>query len=73
MPTYYQRFVRDRIISKYIYNWSAFSSNKASCKIAEKLGGIVVEGKKFDNGGYVCSGGEYRFSGWRGNSQNGNI
>lgn len=25
--------------------WSAFSSNKASCKIAEKLGGIVVEGK----------------------------
>lgn len=25
--------------------WSAFSSNIASCRIAEKLGGIVVEGK----------------------------
>ena len=25
--------------------WSAFFSNKASCRIAEKLGGIVVEGK----------------------------
>ncbi len=45
MPAYYQGFVRDRIIRKYAYNWSAFSSNKASYKIAEKLGGIVVEGK----------------------------
>lgn len=25
--------------------WNAFSSNKASCRIAEKLGGTVVEGK----------------------------
>lgn len=26
--------------------WNAFRSNKASCRIAEKLGGKVVEGKK---------------------------
>ena len=25
--------------------WNAFRSNKASCRIAEKLGGKVVEGK----------------------------
>lgn len=57
---------------KYVI-WSAFSSNKASCKIAEKLGGVVVEEKKFDNGGYVCSGFEYGFIGRKGNSENGNI